>query len=48
MRCWRSSSPASTDRVEIIFTKFINLVSSQPVVQTLLPLDPQGIATSRR
>ncbi|MEB3332947.1 MAG: F0F1 ATP synthase subunit gamma [Synechococcaceae cyanobacterium] len=35
---------ASTDRVEIIFTKFINLVSSQPVVQTLLPLDPQGIA----
>jgi len=36
----------STDRVEIIFTKFINLVSSQPVVQTLLPLDPQGIAVS--
>jgi F-type H+-transporting ATPase subunit gamma len=36
----------STDRVEIIFTKFINLVSSQPVVQTLLPLDPQGIAAS--
>ena len=35
---------ASTDRVEIIYTKFINLVSSQPVVQTLLPLDPQGIA----
>jgi F-type H+-transporting ATPase subunit gamma len=32
--------------VEIIFTKFINLVSSQPVVQTLLPLDPQGIAVS--
>lgn len=35
----------STDRVEIIFTKFINLVSSKPVLQTLLPLDPQGIAT---
>jgi F-type H+-transporting ATPase subunit gamma len=34
----------STDRVEIIYTKFINLVSSAPVVQTLLPLDPQGIA----
>jgi F-type H+-transporting ATPase subunit gamma len=34
----------STDRVEIIYTKFINLVSSQPLVQTLLPLDPQGIA----
>ncbi|MCP9928052.1 F0F1 ATP synthase subunit gamma [Cyanobium sp. CH-040] len=35
----------SCDRVEIIYTKFINLVSSQPVIQTLLPLDPQGIAT---
>jgi F-type H+-transporting ATPase subunit gamma len=35
----------STDRVEIIFTKFINLVSSKPVIQTLLPLDAQGIAT---
>ena len=35
----------STDRVEIIFTKFINLVSSRPVIQTLLPLDAQGIAT---
>ena len=34
----------STDRVEIIYTKFINLVSSKPVIQTLLPLDPQGIA----
>jgi F-type H+-transporting ATPase subunit gamma len=30
--------------VEIVYTKFINLVSSSPVVQTLLPLDPQGIA----
>ena len=37
---------ASTDRVEIIFTKFINLVSSKPVSQTLLPLDPQGIASA--
>ncbi len=35
----------STDRVEIIYTKFINLVSSNPVSQTLLPLDPQGIAS---
>ncbi len=34
----------STDRVELIYTKFINLVSCNPVVQTLLPLDPQGIA----
>ncbi len=35
----------STDRVEMIYTKFINLVSSAPVSQTLLPLDPQGIAS---
>ena len=34
----------STDRVEIIYTKFISLVSCNPVAQTLLPLDPQGIA----
>tara|TARA_Y100001968_G_scaffold312148_1_gene334979 strand:- start:10626 stop:11576 length:951 start_codon:yes stop_codon:yes gene_type:complete len=34
----------STDRVEVIYTKFISLVSCEPVVQTLLPLDPQGIA----
>ena len=34
----------STDRIELVFTKFINLVSSNPVFQTLLPLDPQGIA----
>ena len=33
-----------SDRVEIIYTKFITLVSCAPVVQTLLPLDPQGIA----
>ncbi|MDM7936571.1 MAG: F0F1 ATP synthase subunit gamma [Cyanobium sp. CZS 48M] len=35
----------STDRVEMVYTKFINLVSSAPVTQTLLPLDPQGIAS---
>ena len=34
----------SADRVEIIYTKFITLVSCAPVIQTLLPLDPQGIA----
>jgi len=33
----------SIDRVEVIFTKFISLISSKPVVQTLLPLDPQGL-----
>jgi len=34
----------STDRVEVVYTKFISLVSCDPVVQTLLPLDPQGIS----
>nr|AUG32136.1 ATP synthase subunit C [Paulinella longichromatophora] len=36
---------ASADRIEIIYTKFINLVNCKPVVQTLLPLDAQGIAS---
>ena len=36
----------STDRVEVIYTKFISLVSCDPTVQTLLPLDPQGIAAA--
>jgi F-type H+-transporting ATPase subunit gamma len=35
----------SVDRVELIYTKFVSLVSSRPVVQTLLPLDPQGLET---
>jgi F-type H+-transporting ATPase subunit gamma len=33
----------TVDRVELIFTKFVSLISSRPVVQTLLPLDPQGL-----
>ena len=33
----------SVDRVELIYTKFVSLVSSRPVVQTLLPLDTQGL-----
>jgi len=36
---------STTDRVEIVYTRFINLVSCNPVVQTLLPFDPQGIAS---
>ncbi len=32
------------DRVEIIYTRFVSLISSRPVTQTLLPLDPQGLA----
>ncbi len=31
------------DRIELIYTKFVSLISSRPVVQTLLPLDPQGL-----
>jgi F-type H+-transporting ATPase subunit gamma len=30
------------DRVELIYTKFVSTISSRPVIQTLLPLDPQG------
>jgi F-type H+-transporting ATPase subunit gamma len=33
----------TVDRVELIYTRFVSLVSSRPVVQTLLPLDPQGL-----
>ncbi|MBD2727193.1 F0F1 ATP synthase subunit gamma [Nostoc sp. FACHB-892] len=31
------------DRIELIYTRFVSLVSSRPVIQTLLPLDPQGL-----
>jgi F-type H+-transporting ATPase subunit gamma len=31
------------DRIELIYTKFVSLVSSRPITQTLLPLDPQGL-----
>ncbi|MEB3178938.1 MAG: F0F1 ATP synthase subunit gamma [Nostocaceae cyanobacterium] len=33
----------SVDRIELVYTKFVSLVSSRPVVQTLLPLDAQGL-----
>jgi F-type H+-transporting ATPase subunit gamma len=33
----------TVDRVELIFTKFVSLIASKPVIQTLLPLDPQGL-----
>ncbi len=33
------------DRVELVYTRFLSLVSSRPVIQTLLPLDPQGLET---
>ena len=33
----------TVDRVELVYTRFVSLVSSRPVVQTLLPMDPQGL-----
>jgi F-type H+-transporting ATPase subunit gamma len=33
----------TVDRVELIYTRFVSLISSRPVIQTLLPLDPQGL-----
>ena len=36
----------TSDRVELIYTKFVSLVSSKPVIQTLLPLDTQGLEVS--
>ncbi len=36
----------SVDRVELIYTRFVSLISSRAAVQTLLPLDPQGLAAA--
>ena len=33
----------SVDRVELIYTRFVSLISSRPVIQTLLPLNTQGL-----
>ncbi|MGK7931348.1 MAG: F0F1 ATP synthase subunit gamma [Microcystaceae cyanobacterium] len=33
----------TVDRVELVYTRFVSLISSRPVVQTLLPLTPQGL-----
>ena len=30
------------DKVELIFTKFVSLISSKPILQSLLPLSPAG------
>jgi hypothetical protein len=35
------------DKVEMIYTKFVSLISSDPTVQTLLPLTPQARACPR-
>jgi F-type H+-transporting ATPase subunit gamma len=34
----------TVDKVELIYTKFVSLISSRPVIQTLLPLDPNTLA----
>ena len=31
------------DRIELVYTKFVSLISSRPVIQTLLPMTPQGL-----
>lgn len=31
------------DRVEVIYTRFVSLISSKPVVQTILPMSLQGL-----
>jgi F-type H+-transporting ATPase subunit gamma len=31
------------DRIELIYTRFVSLISSKPVIQTLLPLTLQGL-----
>lgn len=30
------------DKVEMVFTKFVSLIASKPIVQTLVPLSPAG------
>ena len=30
------------DKVEMVYTRFVSLISSRPIVQTLLPLSPKG------
>ncbi len=32
------------DKVELIYTKFVSLIASKPVIQTLLPLTTKGLA----
>jgi F-type H+-transporting ATPase subunit gamma len=31
------------DKIELIYTRFVSLISSQPVIQTLLPLVPEAL-----
>ncbi|MEC4984835.1 MAG: F0F1 ATP synthase subunit gamma [Oscillatoria sp. PMC 1068.18] len=36
----------TVDRVELVYTRFVSLISSRPVIQTLLPLTTQGLETT--
>ena len=38
----------NVDKVEMLYTRFVSLISSRPVVQSLLPLSPSGEARDRR
>ncbi|MFN3360579.1 MAG: F0F1 ATP synthase subunit gamma [Pseudanabaenaceae cyanobacterium] len=31
------------DRVELLYSRFVSLISSKPITQTILPLEPQGL-----
>jgi F-type H+-transporting ATPase subunit gamma len=33
----------TVDKVELVYTRFVSLISSRPVIQTLLPLDTRGL-----
>lgn len=33
---------AEADKVELVYTKFVSLITSTPTIQTLLPLTPTG------
>ena len=32
----------TVDKVEMVYTKFVSLITSEPVIQTMLPLSPKG------
>jgi len=36
------------DKVELVYTKFVSLISSEPTIQTLLPLTPQARTAPRK
>lgn len=34
------------DKIELVYTRFVSLISSRPVIQTLLPLDLKGLVAA--